>query len=57
MSICKLTGEQCAQDAMVRATLDVILAAGNFGTRLDALHFKPCAQLEHLQYCIGDAMR
>ena len=45
------------QEAMGRATTDVILAAGNFGTELNALNFQPCPELDTLHYCIGDAMR
>ena len=42
---------------MVRATLDVILAAGNFNHEVNALSFGKCEPLEHLRYCIEDAFK
>lgn len=53
-------GPECEvelEEAMARATMDVILESGNFGLQINALDFQQCEPLEHLQYCIADAFK
>ena len=45
------------QDAMGRATTDVIMAVASFGLELHTLDFQHCETLDHMRYCVAEAFR